>query len=323
MSPNIHFNLAEVHVSVLMITYNHEKFIKKAIQGVLAQQVRFTIELLICNDASTDQTDQIVQSCIQRNASMVNIISENHHKNLGMMQNFKMGLALCKGKYIALCEGDDYWTDPYKLQKQVDFLEDNPHLTGCFSDAITIDSVGNKLRDALLPENKKQVSIVGIGDFWMPTLTVCFKSEYLQDVLQAKRFNEVYNGDMLLYYNISQYGDFGYVQTEPSCYREHAGGVWSTVKIIERYRRNLISNFIIYDILLPKNKQHMLRRIEANMQWQLEHYRTHEHISEIPAFLKKNFKQLAQRSLYPEAASLVARSLLVLAERTKQKIVRA
>ena len=322
MNHSVNLNADNILVSVLMITYNHEKFIEKAIQAVLAQETKFAVQLLICNDASTDQTDEIVESCILRNSSLITIKYEHHHKNLGMMQNFKMGLELCTGKYIALCEGDDYWTDPLKLQKQVDFLEANPQLAGCFSDAIAVDTMGNKLRDALLPEHKKQVGIQNIGNFWMPTLSVCFKREYLTHVLNANRVAEVYNGDMLLYYTISQHGDFGYVQTEPSCYREHSGGVWSRVKIIERYRRNLISDFIIYDILLPENKQHMLARIEANLQWQLNHYRSHEHISEIPKFLKQNVKQLLQRKRYREAVSLLSCTLPVLASRTRQKLTR-
>lgn len=119
-------------VSVCMITYGHEKFIKEAINGVLIQECNFEVELIIANDCSTDNTDAVIQNILENNprASWIKYIK--HEKNFGMMANFIFALEQCKGKYIALCEGDDYWTDPYKLQKQVDFLEDNPLYSACF-----------------------------------------------------------------------------------------------------------------------------------------------------------------------------------------------
>ncbi|MFN6373756.1 MAG: glycosyltransferase family 2 protein, partial [Chitinophagia bacterium] len=101
----------EIMVSVLMITYNHEKYIEEAIRGILMQQVDFHVELLICNDASTDNTNKLIESCILSNSSQLTITYNHHKQNIGMMANFIFGLKHCKGKYIALCEGDDYWTD--------------------------------------------------------------------------------------------------------------------------------------------------------------------------------------------------------------------
>ena len=112
-------------VSVCMITYGHEKFIEEAINGVLMQECDFVVELIIANDCSPDKTDAVIQNilCNHPRASWIKYIK--HDKNLGMMPNFIFAMQECKGKYIALCEGDDYWTDPSKLQKQVDFLEAN------------------------------------------------------------------------------------------------------------------------------------------------------------------------------------------------------
>src|SRR5690349_16516557 len=108
-------------VSVCMVTYNHEKFIEKAIEGVLMQETDFDVELVIGEDFSTDQTRSIIEKYQQKYPGKI-IIAPSEH-NLGMMKNFVNTLNTCTGEYIALCEGDDFWTDPTKLQRQVEFME--------------------------------------------------------------------------------------------------------------------------------------------------------------------------------------------------------
>ncbi len=118
-------------VSVAMITYGHENYIRQAIEGVLMQECNFEVELILCNDCSPDKTNDIIQDILKSNAKSDRIKYFNHKKNIGMMPNFIFSLQKCSGKYIALCDGDDYWTDPFKLQKQVDFLENNPDFVLC------------------------------------------------------------------------------------------------------------------------------------------------------------------------------------------------
>lgn len=116
-------------VSIVMITYGHEKYIEEAINGVLMQECNFDIELIISNDCSPDKTDQVIQTIMETHPKSSSVRYISHEKNLGMMPNFLFTLQQAKSKYIAICEGDDYWTDPLKLQKQVDFLEGNPDYT--------------------------------------------------------------------------------------------------------------------------------------------------------------------------------------------------
>lgn len=110
-------------VSVCMITYNHEKYIKDAIEGILMQKTSFPIELIIGEDCSTENTRKIVEDYAEKYPNL--IFAQYSEKNLDMMNNFFNVLQAVRSKYIALCEGDDYWTDPLKLQKQVDFLANN------------------------------------------------------------------------------------------------------------------------------------------------------------------------------------------------------
>jgi glycosyltransferase involved in cell wall biosynthesis len=120
-----------VMVSVCMITYNHEKFISQAIEGVLAQKTKFPFELVIGEDCSTDTTSGICRKYATDYPDIISLSAES--VNLGAFRNGTKSLDACTGKYIALCEGDDYWTDPYKLQKQIDLLESHPESSFCFT----------------------------------------------------------------------------------------------------------------------------------------------------------------------------------------------
>src|SRR5574344_2319007 len=111
-------------LSIVTITYNHEPFIAKTIEGVLMQQVKFPIELIIAEDCSTDGTRAICQQYAEQYPDLIRLITSE--SNVGAIANERRAMLAARGKYIAFCEGDDYWTDPLKLQKQVDFLESHP-----------------------------------------------------------------------------------------------------------------------------------------------------------------------------------------------------
>src|SRR5574344_1891550 len=110
-------------VSICMITYNQGKYIKNAIEGVLMQKTNFDFELIIGEDCSSDNTNSICVEYVEKYPDKIRLIS--YSENQGMIKNFIRVLEESKGRYIAFCEGDDYWIDPFKLQKQFDFLENN------------------------------------------------------------------------------------------------------------------------------------------------------------------------------------------------------
>ena len=118
-------------VSVCMITYNHADFIDQALESVLQQQVDFSFGIVIGDDASTDDTLEIIKRYQSKYPDKIEILQST--KNLGGRINFIRTLQACRGKYIALLEGDDYWNDPLKMQKQVDFLESHPQCALCFT----------------------------------------------------------------------------------------------------------------------------------------------------------------------------------------------
>lgn len=112
-------------VSVCMITYGHEKFIEQAINGVLMQDCDFEVELILANDCSPDNTNEVIRKILENHPRASWIKYTKHDKNLGMTPNFLFALNQCKGEFVAMCEGDDYWITKDKLQKQVDILESN------------------------------------------------------------------------------------------------------------------------------------------------------------------------------------------------------
>ena len=121
---------ASIFVSVCMITYNHESYIHQAIEGVLTQNTTFPYKLVIGEDYSADGTRKICQEYANLYPDKIDLLPSS--SNLGMQRNFSRTLNVCTGKYIALCEGDDYWTDPMKLQKQIDILENENHIGKSF-----------------------------------------------------------------------------------------------------------------------------------------------------------------------------------------------
>jgi glycosyltransferase involved in cell wall biosynthesis len=124
---------SEVLLSICCLTYNHANFIEQAIEGFLAQKTDFLYEVLIHDDASTDGTTAIIQSYQARFPEIIKpIIQKENQWSKGLRAvSATYNFPRAKGKYIAICEGDDFWTDPYKLQKQVDFLENNPDYVAC------------------------------------------------------------------------------------------------------------------------------------------------------------------------------------------------
>lgn len=119
-------------VSICCISYNHEKYISSAIEGFLLQKVNFPMEIIIHDDASTDRTAEIIKSYERKYPDLIKTIFQRENKySKGINPYTAFVYPIAKGKYIALCEGDDYWTDPYKLQKQIDYLESHPDCTLC------------------------------------------------------------------------------------------------------------------------------------------------------------------------------------------------
>jgi glycosyltransferase involved in cell wall biosynthesis len=215
-------------VSVLMITYNHESFIAQAIDSVLMQETVFPIELVIGEDCSKDRTREIVLEYQRRFPETIRLLLPV--ENLGANRNLVQTYEACRGEYIALLEGDDYWTDPHKLQKQVEFLEGHPDYVICHHDAIVVNEHRDLLMESPLPvtfkrDYSEKELITGA---WILTLTTCFRN-ILTDT--PPELTRVYNGDTFLFSLLGNHGKSKYLGDiiRPDAYRIHSGGVWSSI----------------------------------------------------------------------------------------------
>ena len=225
-------NKKEILVSVCMITYNHDNYIKEAIEGVLMQKINFPIELIIGEDCSTDNTRKIVLEYADKYPNIIRPLLPE--KNLGMTINFIKTMQEATGKYIALCEGDDYWTDPYKLQKQVDFLEANQEYGFIGSKCKILNMKGDIEDDkTYLPESTSINSISLYGNIFdyakygpvTRTVTLVFKKVLISNDL------DYIVGDYTLQAILAKRSKFACL-TEVCCvYRKNNGGVSQSIDL--------------------------------------------------------------------------------------------
>jgi glycosyltransferase involved in cell wall biosynthesis len=226
-----------IHVSVIMITYGHKAYIAEAIEGVLMQEVDFPVELIIADDCSPDDTATIVQEFINNHPKGSWIKYTRHSQNKGMMPNFIWALEQAKGNYIALCEGDDFWTDPYKLQKQVDFLEANEEFVLSFHNAEKLFADGSM--DLFNTYNKSSYSPHELWDQWLiATASVVYRNVPLNF---PEWFIRATHGDLGLFLLLGEYGKFGCLPEAMCVYRIHEEGVTNSVFKSVTHRLNHIA----------------------------------------------------------------------------------
>lgn len=231
--------------SVLMITYNHEKYIAQAIDSVLMQKTNFDFEIVIGEDCSTDRTREIVLEYKAKHPDKIKLLLQE--KNVGMMQNFIDTLNACKGKYIAMLEGDDYWTDQYKLKKQVDILEAHPEYSMCFTARNVVDSDNKFLREEHYPD--KIYTTKDVVEGFIPSTQTIVLRNY-QDLHKFLYQNHNHpSGDRLITYYCSLLGNIYYLDEITATYRDSGTGVWSSFDIIEKEKLSFSRLQMFYEIL--------------------------------------------------------------------------
>lgn len=230
----------ELMVSIDMITYKHEAYIAQAIEGVLMQETNFKYELAIFDDCSPDGTEDIIRNIIATHPKGNLIKYFRHETNIGMMGNAIFALNQCTGKYIAICEGDDYWTDPLKLQKQVDFLEANPDYSFSFHDCTILQEStkkeGLRIGDRKIDETPDLKSVIISNN--MPTASLVFRT--LDWGKLPKWFFEISKGDYGLVVLLAEKGRGKYFHESMSVYRVHDVGVWSSQNLEYVYKQDLL-----------------------------------------------------------------------------------
>lgn len=217
-------------VSIWITTYNHEAFIAQALDSILMQETSFDYEIIIGEDCSVDNTRQIVKAYKAKNPDKIKLFLPD--KNLGMVAMFKASYEMCTGEYIAWMDGDDYWTDPQKMQKQVDFLESNPDYVLHFHKVNTLIDNGEYVEGYAPPDMNPDNSLE-TKHFLKGYNPVASSSVLHRNILNGKLpdwyFDMVYL-DYSFYLFLLKYGKFKYSDEKMSIYRVHCGGSYSGQK---------------------------------------------------------------------------------------------
>lgn len=230
-------------VSISCMTYNHAPYIRKCLDGFLLQQTNFAFEIIIHDDASADGTTGIIEEYASKYPGFIFPLLQKENlyskgiRGLSTRYNYPR----CRGKYIAVCEGDDYWTDPLKLQKQVDFLEANGDYVLTYHDFSIVDEQDNVINNDPLPFQQKrdatQKDLI-CGDRLTMTLTLCFRN-VIREFPPEK--NKVTNGDTFLVSLLGQHGKGKWMGglIQKAMYRSHGGGVWSSLSAQQKIPRQI------------------------------------------------------------------------------------
>jgi glycosyltransferase involved in cell wall biosynthesis len=231
-------------VSVCLITYNQVEFISEAIESILMQRVSFDIEIIIADDFSTDGTRQIIIDYAKKDLRIKPIL---RNKNVGAGTNFVEMLAAAKGKYIAYLEGDDYWTDRYKLQKQADFMEQNDDYAICFhnSEERYHDSPEQA---SFLYCNSQTKAINTIEDLcfsnFIPSCSLFYRNNLFG--VFPEWYHSLKMGDWPLHILNAQYGKIKYIPQVMAVHRLYKGGTWS----LQSHKKNIEYILDAYDVFI-------------------------------------------------------------------------
>ncbi|MCP4440182.1 MAG: glycosyltransferase [Aureispira sp.] len=252
-------------VSIVTVTYKQERYIRECLDSLLAQETNFDFEILLGEDNSPDSTRQICMEYAEKYPDKIRLFL-HHRENVISIDgvptgrfNFIYNLTQARGKYIAVCEGDDYWTDPLKLQKQVDFLESHPKYTICVHNSNVVDKEGKRIDD--FSNRPKRLEEDALESHQIPTEKVLLNnialfhtsSYFFRRTLDHQhkliRGTHIKSGDFVLLYGLLNKGKCYYMSDTCSSYRMHGAGVTSAYRnkaIAETYR----SYIALYELYL-------------------------------------------------------------------------
>lgn len=213
-------------VTIVTTTYNQEQYIGQAIEGMIMQKTKFPFKILISNDCSTDNTSNILEEYRKKYPDKIEII--NHEKNLGAMKNFVDTLSRVKdSEYVALCDGDDFWTDENKLQKQIEFLDKNKEFNICFHRSRLFYQNGEK-EDEIIPHDIKEETTIDdlVKQNYIVANSVVYRWKFNNRDLKLIFPENIVPGDYYIHLLHAQDGKIKMINEVMSAYRKHDSGIW-------------------------------------------------------------------------------------------------
>ena len=222
----------DIKVTVILTTYNHEKYIEQALDSVLIQEATFGFEVVVLEDCSGDRTRDILLDYQKRAPSKIRLILAE--RNQCSNEPFATAFQASQSQYIAVLDGDDYWTSPHKLQKQVDFLDAHPECAMCFHNVTVFYEDESREPWDHNPPRQKEIST--LEDLWMDCFIASCSPMFRQGLLDEfpNWYNTTFFGDWSLYILYAERGKIGYINEVMGAYRVHSGGVWSGLSDVEQ-----------------------------------------------------------------------------------------
>lgn len=227
-----------VKVTVLVMTYNHCSFVAQALDSALEQQTSFEYEILVSEDCSTDGTRELVVDYQRRYPQTIRLLLSE--KNIRSNAIVVRGIRAARGEYIALLDGDDYWTSPRKLQKQADFLDSHPACAICFHNARTVKEGGNGQSRNWTPAGHPEIST--LEDIWMGNFIATCSTMFRNGLVRP--IPAWYDGmfpitDWPLHILNAEHGSIGYIDEVMGVYRQHQGGYYSPLNEAQKQAKTL------------------------------------------------------------------------------------
>ncbi|SEJ09585.1 Glycosyl transferase family 2 [Dyadobacter koreensis] len=267
-----------IKVSVCVPTFNHKNYISRMLDGALEQKTTFPFEIVVGDDGSTDGSQEIIRSYQEQYPDIIKAFL--HTENQGPFEprefagrnNVLQLLKACRGEYVAMCEGDDYWTDPYKLQKQVDFMENNPDFSICHHNMLVTYEDGSKSHP-FNKENQAHVSTIDdiLQDRWfMATASWLYRNYFLTESF-AEWHATAAAGDWALSIQLAAKGKIAYLPEVMGVYRKHSAGLSNVHSHSNKwFLRNRKEMFENVNVWLDKKYDNTILQTIARYEEQLE-----------------------------------------------------
>jgi len=248
-------------VTVACITYNHGRYLTECLNGIINQVCTFEVEIIVHDDLSTDATRLIIEEYKDKHPNLITIFQAENQYSQGRKPLIDFILPIAKGKYVAFCEGDDYWTDPLKLQKQVDFLERNTEFSFCSHWVNRVSENGEIIKLSELKGKNLLFDKHQILHRYFPPVSLVFRNI---DIPYSEDLKAVVNGDAVLIGLLSLYGKGAILDFIGAFYRIHNNGVYSS----RTYYKKLKSSVHTRRVMLRANifdhnaKRELIKEIE-------------------------------------------------------------
>lgn len=298
--------MEDIMVSICCLTYNHEKYIRRTLDGFVNQKTDFNYEILIHDDCSTDNTVEIIKEYENKYPRLIKPVYQKENQySRGIKVSNIFQFPRARGKYIALCEGDDYWCDEYKLQCQFDALENNPDCSFCTHIVQHINEAGDLvnrfhpssslsllLNEGIISSNKVFKNILPKTVIPFQTSSYFFKREYIIEYLEtiSEKLNFLDFGDVPLSWYLYTRGDCYFINKKMSCYRESSIGSWSEkhgdIKSNLKHSEQVIDFFNIFNNYTSNSYNILIEFLIKKYRYKMLE-------------VKKEYKQMINKEYYP------------------------